>query len=367
MSTNQRLYFIDAVRAFAILMMLQGHFIDTLLAPEYKDMSKIAYKVWSYFRGITAPTFFTISGLIFTYLLLKAKKKGTEKQRIRKGLNRGLMLIGIGYLLRAPFLSWLSGQFNTYFLVTDVLQIIGLSLIIVIVLYIICLKNNIIFSFVTLLLGCLIFVSEPLYRTLQLQNVPVIFSNYLTKSNGSVFTIIPWFGYMAFGAYIATSFYRHLEKPNFKPVTLSVFFIVGYFLIEWSSYALFYLNKWTGIQLFLDSANYNYLFSRLGNVFIYFAIFYGLERYLKPPLLLKIGQKTLSIYVIHFVIIYGSFTGIGLSQLIGKTLTPWQAVIGAALFLTIVCFISFYYVQTNAYIYGKLRTLFFKVKGLKRS
>ena len=62
MNTTQRLYFIDAVRAFAILMMLQGHFIDSLLAPEHRDMSYVAFRIWSYFRGITAPTFFTISG-----------------------------------------------------------------------------------------------------------------------------------------------------------------------------------------------------------------------------------------------------------------------------------------------------------------
>ena len=363
MPTNQRLYFIDAVRAFAILMMLQGHFIDTLLAPEYRDMSHTAYRVWSYFRGITAPTFFTISGLIFTYLLLKAKAKGTVKSRVRKGLNRGIMLIGIGYLLRMPFLSWLSGHFDTYFLVTDVLQIIGLSLICIIGMYHLCVKNTYIFSVVTLVLGFVIFVSEPLYRNLTLEHVPLFFSNYVSKANGSVFTILPWFGYMAFGAYIATAFYRHLDKPNFKPVTLSVFFIAGYLLIDWSTYALYYLSKWTDIQLFLDAANYNYLFTRLGNVCIYFAIFYGLERYLKPPLLLKIGQKTLSIYVIHFIIIYGSITGFGLNTLIGKTLSPWQAVCGAALFLICVCTISFYYVRTNAFIYGKLRALFYKLKG----
>ncbi|RNC86334.1 MAG: DUF1624 domain-containing protein [Winogradskyella sp.] len=364
MSTNQRLYFIDAVRAFAILMMLQGHFIDTLLAPEYRDNSYTAYRVWSYFRGITAPTFFTISGLIFTYLLLKAKAKGTESQRMRKGINRGFMLIGIGYLLRMPFLSWLSGHFDTYFLVIDVLQIIGLSLIGIVGLYYLCFKNTTVFSVITLIVGAFIFVSEPWYRNLTLDSVPLVFSNYVSKANGSVFTFIPWFGYMAFGAYIATAFYRHLEKPNFKPATVSLFFLVGYILMEWSSHILFYLSKWTGIELFVQSADYNYLFSRLGDVFIYFAVFYGLERYLKPPLLLKIGQRTLSIYVIHFIIIYGSFTGFGLSQLIGKTLSPWQAVFGAALFLVVVCFISFYYVRTNAYVYGKLRQLVFKVKGL---
>lgn len=366
-SSNQRLYFIDAVRAFAILMMLQGHFIDTLLAPEFRSDDFMAYRIWSYFRGITAPTFFTISGLIFTYLLLKAKEKGNEGFRMRKGINRGLMLIGIGYLLRIPFLSWIFGEFNTYWMAIDVLQIIGLSLIAIVILYAICLRNTILFSIISILLGLTIFVCEPLYRNLVLEDVPIFFANYLSKANRSVFTFLPWFGYMSFGAYIATAFYRHLEKPNFKPATLTVFFLVGIGLIHYSTWILFYLKKWTGIQLFLDSANYNYLFTRLGNVLLYFAIFYGFERYLKPPLLLKIGQKTLSIYVIHFIIIYGSFTGVGLHQLIGKTLVPWQAIIGAALFLVVVCIISFYYVQTNAYVYNKFRQLFEKLKGLIKS
>ena len=83
-----------------------------------------------------------------------------------------------------------------------------------------------------------------------------------------------------------------------------------------------FTSKKLDIQLFMDAASYNYLFTRLGNVFIYFALFYALEKYLKIPLILKIGQKTLSIYVIHFIIIYGSFTGIGLKHIIGKTLNP---------------------------------------------
>ena len=78
----KRLFFLDAVRAFAILMMLQGHFIDTMLLPTYRDMYSLPYIIWSYFRGITAPTFFTITGLVFCYLLFKAEQKGDTKKRI---------------------------------------------------------------------------------------------------------------------------------------------------------------------------------------------------------------------------------------------------------------------------------------------
>ena len=99
--------------------MLQGHFIDTLLAVDFRDTSNLAFQIWQYFRGITAPVFFTISGLIFTYLLIKANANGTSNERIKKGIVRGLMLIGIGYALRIPVFRWFSGNFDTYFFGTS--------------------------------------------------------------------------------------------------------------------------------------------------------------------------------------------------------------------------------------------------------
>mgnify|MGYP001600469855 CR=1 FL=1 len=136
----------------AIFMMLQGQFIHALLAIEFRDDLNLAYNTWKYFRGITAPVFFTISGLIFTYLLIKAKEKGTLNYRMRKGVIRGLMLIGIGYALRIPIFRWLTGSFGTYFMVIDVLQIIGLSLIVIVVLYIVGQKGILLFSITTLCL-----------------------------------------------------------------------------------------------------------------------------------------------------------------------------------------------------------------------
>ena len=361
MSAN-RLYFIDAVRAFAILMMLQGHFIDTLLETSYRSHSYTAFKVWEYFRGITAPTFFTISGLIFSYLLIRAKQNGTIKKRMYKGIIRGLMLISIGYLLRAPIFEWLMGKFSNYFLVIDVLQCIGLSLILIVCIYKLTLKKTLLFSIVMLLLGLAIFITEPLYRYLELPEVPILISNYLSKANGSIFTIIPWFGYVAFGAFIATLFYRYVDRPKFKTAIVSGFFVFGIALIFGSSEALMRLYYALDISILKEVAYYNYLFTRLGNVLILFSLFYLAENYIKQPLILKIGQKTLSIYVIHFIIIYGSFTGLGLHQLIGKTLEPWQAVIGAVLFLSVVCFISFYYAKTNEFVYSNLQKIIDKIK-----
>nr|WP_262913972.1 DUF1624 domain-containing protein [Polaribacter sp. DS7-9] len=357
------MYFIDIVRAFAILMMLQGHFIDTLLATSYRDTNNIAFNIWSYFRGITAPTFFTISGLIFTYLLLRAKTKGLENKRMIKGLTRGFFLIGVGYVLRIPIFSWLAGKFNSYFLVIDVLQIIGLSLIFIICIYFLCNKKTTLFAIISLILGVTIFITEPLYRNLNITSIPVFLNNYISKSNGSIFTILPWAGYVCFGAFLATIFNKNLLKKNFKKTVIFSFLIIGCVFIFYSSLILAFLSKLCNFQLLMDAASYNYLFTRFGNVLIIFAFFYSLEAYLKFPLILKIGQKTLSIYVIHFIIIYGSFTGLGLKKIIGKNLNPTEAIIGAILFLVAVCIISFYYAQTNAFLYAKLTKIFNKLKS----
>lgn len=338
-------------------MMLQGHFIDTLLNPLYRDEVYPAYNVWSYFRGITAPVFFTISGLVVLYLLLKANQKGDDSVRVRKGISRGLMLIGIGYLLRIPFFSWFKGQFDTYFLVVDVLQCIGLSLLILIGLYFLSRKNSYVMSVLLFIIGCVIFLCEPLYRDLRLDNVPVVFANYVSKANGSVFNIIPWFGYVAFGGFLATIFFRSSQSKRFKKITIASFFIIGLLLLFYSTDTLHLVYKLTHIEIFERSANYNYLFLRLGNVLLYFGTFYLLERFMKQSIVTKIGEKTLNIYVVHFIIIYGSFTGIGLKHFWYKSLEPWEAVFGAIAFMFVVCLIVFHIGKTNAFIYNNLRRL----------
>jgi uncharacterized membrane protein len=344
---KERLYFIDIVRAFAILMMLQGHFVDTLLASTFRNLDSQTYSLWSFFRGVTAPTFFTISGLIFTFLLLKAKEKGIESSRMKKGIRRGFYLIGVGYFLRLNLLNLFSSRSNASFLAVDVLHCIGLSLIITVLLYFICRKNILIFSFLTLSIGILIFVLEPLYRSLSIEGIPIFIHNYISRNNGTVFRIIPWYGYSSIGAFIATLFYWNVHKKHFKISAVSLFVFFGLLLILGSSEILLQLSNITDVNVFKDAANYNYLFSKLGYVLLCFALFYGLEKFLKYPLLLTIGKSTLAIYIIHFILLYGSFIGIGFKN-IGKVLSPIQVGIGAVLFLLLIVFLSLNYTRATA-------------------
>ena len=365
---KNRLYFIDIVRAFAILMMLQGHFIDTLLDNSYRNLDADIYKTWSFFRGITAPIFFTISGLIFSYLLLKSSEKGEQNARLKKGILRGTYLIAIGYFLRISFPNWFSGVVSSSLYAVDVLHCIGMSLIVTVCIFFLCNKKTLLFSIIMPLMGMFIFVLEPLYRSLDIADIPILIHNYISKKNGSVFNIIPWYGFTSFGSFIATLFYWNIDKKHFKTITISSFICIGLILILYSSDILLMGYNITKMAVWKDAANYNYLFSKLGYVLLYFAFFYGLERYLKHPFILRIGKKTLSLYVIHFIILYGSFFDIGLKK-IGKTLTPIPVAIGAFLFILLTIFVSFNYPKAKLIAKNKSRSILkiLRIAGTKKS
>ena len=333
MSSAPRLYFIDALRAFAILMMLQGHFISGLLDPVFKDPDNPIYSFWLYCRGFTAPVFFTITGWVFTFLLLRTKMQGWKNPRIKKGLKRTLELLAWGYVLRLNLPMLFEGKINNSFLYPDVLQIIGLSLSFIILIYIIFGFLKRWTGLIFLVIGLLIFISEPLYVDLTFPELPNYLAAYLTKANKGVFYLFPWLGYVCMGTFIAYLFNSKTEQLWAWGLG---FLALGYWLINRSSAFLIDIEFFTGLELFRKVAYNNFLFIRLGDVFLLFGIFILINDYLKKGLWTRIGSKTLEIYVVHYFIFYGSLFGIGLYKYFKYSWTFPLSIIGALIFM-VVC------------------------------
>ena len=343
---SKRLFFIDAMRAWAILMMLQGHFIDGLLDAVFRNPEGIFYSVWLYFRGITAPVFFTVSGFIFTYLLIKSKDSGWQNPRVKKGLKRGLQLVLIGYLLRLNVLGLFLGELYNAFYLVDVLHCIGISLIAIVGVYLLATRRyNFVFPSILLLITLGLFLFEPYYKQWSFSFLPDVLANYFTKANGSVFTIIPWLGYTTLGGFVSVLFFKYKKLKNFYPITISLSLALGLLLIFASSPACILFFEQTGIELFQLIEYNNYLFIRLGDVFVVFALFMIFRRFATNKTILSIGANTLSIYVIHFIILYGSFTGLGLYGFFNHQLNPMQAILGAALFMFACTFLALKYAK----------------------
>ena len=343
-NSKSRLFFLDAIRAWAILMMLQGHFIDGLLDNAFRDNSNMLFGTWKYFRGITAPVFFTVSGFIFTFLLIKTPQTGWDNPRVKKGLKRGLELLAIGYILRMNLFGIFKGEIYDSFYLIDVLHCIGLSLLFITGFYLLTFtKQKWIFPTILLSTTLLLFIFEPTYKASSFEYLPQFIANYLSKSNGSVFTIIPWLGYATVGSFMSVLFSKYQDHKNLYSYIVPIYILTGLVLILFSSDFFYSIYELTGIQLFQSIFYNNYLFIRLGDVLIVFSIFIILRKFLMNSTWLKIGQSTLSIYIIHFMILYGSFTGIGLYRFFHHSLNPWVAVFGAILFMIASTFLALKY------------------------
>jgi putative membrane protein len=357
--TTSRLIFIDIIRAFAICMMLEGHFIDGLLAPEYRDENNLFYATWHYIRGMTAPVFFTVSGFIFTYLLIKEQnpaKMGWNHVRVQKGVRRGINLIIIAYLLRANILNLFTPDYTDMNVRrVDVLHCIGLSLLFLIAFYLLTYrrKNRLRMSIMLLGTTFVAFFFEPIYSHLTYEYLPMALANYFTKENGSVFTIFPWFGYASLGGFMGFLFYKNRENPHLYRNMIIWYILLGVILITFP-YWMGKIADTLQIHSLQLIAHGDYLIKRIGNVLLFFALFMILRHVITSPTLQKIGQNTLSIYVIHYIILYGSFTGMGLYHYFHDQLTPWQAIIGAILFVVVTILITFLYMRKEALIDEKI-------------
>lgn len=364
--TTSRLIFIDIIRAFAICMMLEGHFIDGLLAPEYRDENNLFYATWHYIRGMTAPVFFTVSGFIFTYLLIKEQnpaKMGWNHVRVQKGVRRGINLIIIAYLLRANIFNLFTpGYTDMNFRRVDVLHCIGLSLLFLIAFYLLTYrrKNRLRMSIMLLGTTFVAFFFEPIYSHLTYEYLPMALANYFTKENGSVFTIFPWFGYASLGGFMGFLFYKNRENPHLYRNMIIWYILLGVILITFP-YWMGKIADTLQIHSLQLIAHGDYLIKRIGNVLLFFALFMILRHVITSPTLQKIGQNTLSIYVIHYIILYGSFTGMGLYRYFHDQLTPWQAIIGAILFVIVTILITFLYMRKEALIDEKIDSIKAKI------
>lgn len=332
-SAKDRLQFIDAIRAYAILMMLQGHFVDTMLAYRFRDLENALYSTWFFMRGMTAPIFFTITGLVFTFLLLRDGRPIRENERIRKGIRRGFFLIFLGYLLKVNFPAFLTGWFYKSYPALDVLHNIGFALLTLIALYCLHLVSKISLPFLYFGGGIFIFLINPTWLAYDWSFLPVVLRNYFDADNGSIFLPIPWLGFTLLGAGFGWHLFHktYLYRTWYWPAILLTTGLIIHFF---SSKGLLLLHQWTGWGNFIKLAYGNVLFWRFGHVLIIISLFIFLEKIITfPPLMLKIGSETLTIYATHYVVLYGTWLGIGIKTFGQFTWQPIPVVIGAILFV----------------------------------
>lgn len=352
----KRLGFIDAARALAIILMLQGHFISLT----YQDYTKMAhgaiystsgnffFDAWFLLRGFTAPLFFSITGLVFTYLLLRERDKPFWSQiRVQKGFKRGFEVMLWGYLLALNTKNlhlYRAGNIPDRTWGFHVLQSIGFSLFVLILLYAFSrLVKRIRVSVIFIAMGTVIISVTPFFKAMGDHYfpswAPQIIQNMFNGPN-SFFPIFPWLGYVLLGGSVGAILQEQksilLEKwtpLKYAAIGAAVcLFIVG----------LVHVLDW----IFTPTLDFTTIGIRFGNFAMVLVVLVGLlylERTdkLRFPFLVEMGKNTLNIYIVHTILLYGAVFGWGVRTYIEKSISFPMAVLGAILFILLFGVMTF--------------------------
>jgi len=334
-SSKNRVIFLDLLRAFAVLNMVQGHTIDVLLGSQFRDLNNPIFLLWFSNRGLTAPIFMFSAGTTFMYLFRLQKISFGENPRVIRGIKRALLLIGLGYLMRYPTATLVYFKYVTeaqwdVFFVVDVLQLIGFGLLYIMLLAYIAEKIKM-SDYIVFISGVLIIIflypfSEQIIWTNYFHKA---IAGYLSSATHSNFPLFPWLSYLAAGSFLGS--YLAKNPTVFKTTKFS-------FLLLGSGVGLLLLAFFGNV---LEVAVYgeshfwttspNLVFYRLGLVITFTSLitFIALKINTIPKVLILLGRNTLLIYVVHLVILYGSPWNLGVVYLLDKALNPYITILSA--------------------------------------
>ena len=345
-----RLIFIDFARSIAIILMMEGHFTGAALSQEFRNDSYLLYTIWHYIHGLTSPLFFTITGVIFVYLLSANNSLSFFKNdRVKKGFRRVLELIFWGYFIQLNLWSISKSIYYgsklslDWFYAFHVLQSIGFGIFFLLLIYGVFkwIKKGSLYWYY--LIGAIIMLIGYGYLRNYIQMDELAISNAL--KNGK--TLYPKYFPSNSPSFIQNMFYG--KYSDFTFLRYSIYVILGGMLgsiiriyehkiKEWWFGTLFFVSgliiscfiqsilSTIGVELNSTINSYNlvifgYIVSLLGLLMLMFNFFN-----IKAKLFLKLGQNTLPIYVVHVIILYGGIFGFGLKPLLfDENLNPWIA------------------------------------------
>jgi uncharacterized membrane protein len=345
---NLRINQLDALRGFAVILMVQQHLISwlwevrwvsySLTFPEYPVMM-----ILNFFGNFAAPLFLLLSGT-GAFLLF-------EKTEIRKFefLKRGLFIISSGYLLNILSPHWFSPG-SWYILHTIGIGIILAPFFIRLrILYLLVLSLSVIAAAPLIMT----FLNTPL-------NMGNNFMNDIARTGGIIrlaaaeghFPLFPWTGFFITGIICG----KWIKKERFLNILmLSGFSLAaGIFLAFCYKYGFFFATGGTFFRFFVFTpfiypSHISFILMLLAISLLILLLFYRIlyrRDFLPFSLFNAVGRLSLTWFFVHIILFNEIFRAAGFHG----NLTAWKAIITSALFMIIMLFLSLKWQKYNYFM-----------------
>ncbi len=319
-----RIAFLDIARVVATLTMLMGHTIDALLGPLYRTGP--AFAVWTFFRALTPSTFLFVSGFVLGVVTLRELPVDGLTPAATKRLRRFAFYLALGYVLHLPVdtlrqLVTLPAERWRPFFAVDVLQCVAVTLA-VLQLVVLVGRTRVRIGWMAATVAAAVGLATPwVWTTTDALAVPTWLRGYLSPAAGALFPLFPWIGLpaagLAFAMWYAGDPAAHPGRralATFAPVGAACLAAAG--LMRWL--------VWEPVGTGVGPSRPSQFVLQIGIVCLLLTALAWLvgEGRRRSPLLERFGQESLTVYVVHISIVYGSPWSHGLRWLLGVDLAP---------------------------------------------
>jgi uncharacterized membrane protein len=325
---------VDLFKGAAVIWMIETHVTNALVLPALQ--AGPAFDWLNYLNGLVAPAFLFSSGALF---LVTLKRKLPDFLSLGplfwRQLYRLLGVVALGYVLHLPrfslrqMVSALNPRDWQEFLQADILQTIGVSLILMVFLTLLLRRRGVV-ALGAGIIGLGVYFLAP-WVVNSGWTLPGWLSPYLTGRPKTMFPLFPWGGFLLMGSGVGY-LYDRVKGSSWFVLGITLFGIL-LFWASWNSNPL--AQAWFvahGLKDFYLSSPSWYL-GKLGLMTPGIGIWWAWERWAVPkkvfPLLTRIitlfGRQSLLAYFFHIPIVYGSSLGWGLRGATGGRLTWGQA------------------------------------------
>ena len=310
---RDRLYALDFSRFAAMLFMMQGHVLDALVRTSELDITKFPWDWWFVIRGITAPIFLMVSGAVHAFANKRDEDGRILENVLEKRIRGAITIIGIGYLMVFPAnriwdLPFVPEEGWRVFHAVNILQLTGITMLLFVVLV---KRTRSVRSMgrVGLITAVTIIALSPVVASTDWTTlVPGIVEGYLTVRQGTLFPIFVFSSYLFVGLYVGSLLYGMTSEQRMAVLRYRIW-IYG-LIIAVAAYGLHAYLLAQGMRMdVLESASSPLLaIRRIGIVLIIFGASAWIVTYtwrLREWYGL-FGRKSLHIYVIHLVLLWGT-------------------------------------------------------------
>lgn len=339
MEQKSRLTFIDLHRGIVLLIMIEVHVFNAFMLPELKQTGW--FGILNFINGLVAPSFLFISGFAF---ILSSKKRLEEFRKYGKEfwrrIGRILLIVLAGYSLHVPFFSLSQTLSKTtekqwlHFYSIDVLQCIGISLLLIFLMRL-WIKKEIVFTGLTGLLALGIPLVSPVLWNLDTSSFLHPFAGaYLNTQYGSLFPLFPWAGFLFMGAWLAIIY---TNKKSVEEISkyFSLMRNISVGVVAVCSLIYFGIIE---LPFHLSKPNINFYLLRSGLVVLFFYLCSLAENWqgLFLRTVILFGMESLMVYWLHLQMIYRKIGSFSFNLSFGKSFSLTETILATILLMLVM-------------------------------